>query len=114
MLTQIVENKRRVAAFGYHAGFAGAALALMTWSWQLVHGKDKPLPGVTSYENEAALLKDINKSVAEGKAKAGRLPRVLVIGALGRCGRGAVDLCKKAGLIDILVSVTCIQKRLLC
>ena len=26
-----------------HAGFAGAALALMTWSWQLVHGKDKPL-----------------------------------------------------------------------
>jgi saccharopine dehydrogenase (NAD+, L-lysine-forming) len=27
---------------------------------------------------------------------------VLVIGALGRCGRGAVDLCVKAGVADIL------------
>lgn len=27
---------------------------------------------------------------------------MLVIGALGRCGRGAVDLCTKAGLSDIL------------
>ena len=26
---------RRVAAFGYHAGFAGAALALENWAWQL-------------------------------------------------------------------------------
>lgn len=30
--------------------------------------------------------------------KSGRQPRVLVIGALGRCGRGAVDLCLKAGI----------------
>lgn len=30
--------------------------------------------------------------------KSGREPRVLVIGALGRCGRGAVDLCLKAGI----------------
>lgn len=29
------EDGRRVAAFGYHAGFAGAALALETWAWQL-------------------------------------------------------------------------------
>lgn len=30
--------------------------------------------------------------------KGGREPRILVIGALGRCGRGAVDLCLKAGI----------------
>lgn len=30
--------------------------------------------------------------------KSGREPRVLVIGALGRCGRGAVDLCLKVGI----------------
>ena len=29
------DRGRRVAAFGYHAGFAGAALALETWAWQL-------------------------------------------------------------------------------
>lgn len=48
-------------------------------------------------------MNDVKKAVEQGKAKAGRLPRVLVIGALGRCGRGAVDLCVKAGLEDILV-----------
>jgi saccharopine dehydrogenase (NAD+, L-lysine-forming) len=59
---------------------------------------------VTAYENEKALIEDVKKAVAEGKAKAGHLPRVLVIGALGRCGRGAVDLCVAAGLEEILVS----------
>lgn len=76
----------------------------MAWSWQLVHGQHKPLPGVTAYDNEELLINDVKKAVAEGKAKAGRLPRVLVIGALGRCGRGAVDLCIKAGVENILVS----------
>ncbi|KAK0261895.1 Saccharopine dehydrogenase [Friedmanniomyces endolithicus] len=96
------ENGRRVAAFGYHAGFAGAALALMAWAWQLTHGKDQAMPGVTAYENEDALIKDVKDAVEKGRSKAGRLPRVLVIGALGRCGKGAVDLCEKAGLDDIL------------
>jgi saccharopine dehydrogenase (NAD+, L-lysine-forming) len=98
------ENRRRVAAFGYHAGFAGAALALLTWAWQLKNGKDKPLPSVSSYENEHLLIEDVKKAVEEGKAKAGHYPRILVIGALGRCGRGAVDLCVRAGLEDIIVS----------
>lgn len=76
----------------------------MAWSWQLTNGQDKAMPGVTAYENEDALIADVKKAVGEGKAKAGHLPRVLVIGALGRCGRGAVDLCTKAGLQDIIVS----------
>ncbi|WPH03681.1 Hypothetical protein R9X50_00656400 [Acrodontium crateriforme] len=96
------EQGRRVAAFGYHAGFAGAALALMTWAWQLEHGANSTLPGVTAYENEDLLIKDVKEAVEKGKAKAGHLPRVLVIGALGRCGRGAVDLCVKSGLEDII------------
>lgn len=86
-----------------HAGFAGAALALMTWGWQLSHGKDEPLPGVKPYENEKLLVDEVKRSIEAGKAKAGKLPRVLVIGALGRCGRGAVDLCEKAGVSEILV-----------
>lgn len=79
-------------------------MALMAWAWQLTHGKDTPMPGVTAYENETALIQDVKKAVADGRAKAGHLPRVLVIGALGRCGRGAVDLCVAAGLEEILVS----------
>ena len=70
----------------------------------MTHVKDQFLPGVTPYENEAALIKDVKHAVEEGRAKAGHLPRVLVIGALGRCGRGAVELCTKAGLNDIVVS----------
>jgi saccharopine dehydrogenase (NAD+, L-lysine-forming) len=90
----------RVTAFGYHAGYAGAALALESWAWQLNNPADKPMPGVTSYPSRDLLLEDVKSKVLEGESKAGRKPRVLVIGALGRCGRGAVDLRKQAGLPD--------------
>lgn len=91
------KTKRRVAAFGYSAGFSGSALALKNWAWQLTN-PGKPLPGVESYPNEDALVSDIKKDLAEGQKKVGRLPRVIVIGALGRCGRGAVDMALKAGV----------------
>ncbi|SPQ18809.1 d9a7a873-fdaf-4f59-923b-260f736a9d60 [Thermothielavioides terrestris] len=90
------DRGRRVAAFGFHAGFAGAALALEVWAWQLNHSE--PFPGVESYPNESALIADVKKALDEGAKKAGRLPRVIVIGALGRCGSGAVDALRKAGL----------------
>ena len=60
----------------------GAALALETWAWQLNH--TDPFPGVASYPNEDALIADVQKALAEGKAKAGRFPRVIVIGEIGR------------------------------
>ena len=90
---------RRVAAFGYHAGYAGAALALLAWAYQLTHPPDELLPGVESYPNEQALVKDVKAELEKGVAKNdGKLPTVLVIGAKGRCGGGAVDLCKAVGL----------------
>ncbi|KAK8132470.1 hypothetical protein PG999_000643 [Apiospora kogelbergensis] len=93
------DSDRRVAAFGFHAGFSGSALALKNWAWQLTN-PGVPLPEVSSYPNEDALVADIKKDVQAGEKKAGRLPRVIVIGALGRCGRGAVDMCLKAGIPD--------------
>jgi saccharopine dehydrogenase (NAD+, L-lysine forming) len=90
---------RRVAAFGASAGFSGSALALKNWAWQITH-PDTPLPGVESYPNEAALIDDVKKNLDEAKSKLGRLPRVIVIGALGRCGRGAVEMALKAGIPD--------------
>jgi len=91
------ETGRRVAAFGYHAGYAGAALAVAAWSHQLAD-PTKSMPSVKPYANQDLLLDDIRGRLAEGEKIAGRKPRVLVIGALGRCGRGAVDLCKQAGI----------------
>lgn len=99
-------NGRRVAAFGYHAGFAGSALSIKAWRWQLDHPHER-LPGVENYTqgrgyylNEEEMLEQLCTDLKEGIGKAGRAPRVLVMGALGRCGRGAVDLFRKAGLDD--------------
>jgi saccharopine dehydrogenase (NAD+, L-lysine-forming) len=82
------DKKRRVAAFGFHAGFAGSALALKTWAWQLENG-DKPLPGVENftdgrgyYENEDQMLEQLREELQAGIKKAGRQPKVLVMGAL--------------------------------
>ncbi|EXF74046.1 alanine dehydrogenase/PNT domain-containing protein [Colletotrichum fioriniae PJ7] len=95
------ESGRRVAAFGFHAGFSGAALALENWAWQLTH-PGEPFPAVEAYPNEDALIVDVKKALDEGIAKAGRKPRVIVIGALGRCGSGAVEMAKRAGVEDIV------------
>ncbi|KAK4994136.1 Saccharopine dehydrogenase [Elasticomyces elasticus] len=93
------EMGRRVAAFGFHAGFAGAALAVQAWAWQLTHQGER-LPGVKPYTSEDSLLSDIRHSMQEGEKKVGRTPKALVIGALGRCGRGAVDALQKLGIPD--------------
>jgi saccharopine dehydrogenase (NAD+, L-lysine-forming) len=99
---------RRVAAFGYHAGFVGAALAIKTWAWQLTHPKGEPLPGVETftdgrgfYNNEDELITQLKEDVASGEKVAGHKPSSLVLGALGRCGSGAVDLLEKIGCGEI-------------
>jgi saccharopine dehydrogenase (NAD+, L-lysine-forming) len=76
---------RRVAAFGYWAGYAGAALALKCWAAQQRGGIAGPVRKVAS---QAALLDQL----AADLAGLGR-PRALIIGALGRVGTGAADLC---------------------
>ena len=54
---------------------------------------------MSSYPNDSALVADVKKALAEAMShNEGAYPRVLVIGALGRCGSGAVDLCSAAGL----------------
>ncbi|KAL8759733.1 MAG: hypothetical protein Q9199_000539 [Rusavskia elegans] len=92
------KNRRRVAAFGYHAGYAGAALALENWAWQIQHA-ETPLPGKKPYNTQSDLVKEVKSDVSAGVAKNdGKAPQILIIGALGRCGRGAIDLCLAAGI----------------
>jgi saccharopine dehydrogenase (NAD+, L-lysine-forming) len=85
------ENGRRVAAFGFHAGFAGAAAGCLAVGAQQGGGR---LGGLKPYKNEHDMV-----DVVKGElAKLGRPVRALVIGALGRCGSGAVELFRKVGL----------------
>ncbi|ANB13284.1 saccharopine dehydrogenase (NAD+, L-lysine-forming) [Sugiyamaella lignohabitans] len=92
------DNGRRVAAFGYHAGFAGAALGVQAWAFQQTHTKaaDGSLGSVSPYPNETELVNAVKSDLK----KTGKVPKALVIGALGRCGTGAVDLLKKIGVPD--------------
>lgn len=85
-------NGRRVAAFGYWAGFAGAAVSLKCWIAQQRGGICGPI-GV--YAGRDALVADLTqemRSIAQDR------PRAIVIGALGRVGTGASDLCEAMGL----------------
>ena len=88
------EAGRRVAAFGYWAGYAGAAISLKCWAAQQAGG----IAGsVHKYPGKAALLADL---VADLR----RLPhpRAIIIGALGRVGTGAADLCSALGVSTTL------------
>ncbi|KAJ5211646.1 Saccharopine dehydrogenase [Penicillium cinerascens] len=89
---------RRVAAFGFSAGYAGAALAVKNWAWQLTHPNGETLPGEVPYANQDLLIKSVSEAVEAGKKVAGHYPQILVIGALGRCGKGAVQLAKDVGI----------------
>lgn len=95
------ESGRRVAAFGFHAGFAGAAAAALALAARKqMNEATGPLQGLTlePYNNEHDMVSDVKgKLEAVGGVGGGKV-KALVIGALGRCGRGAVDLFRKIGL----------------
>ncbi|MFM7655207.1 MAG: saccharopine dehydrogenase [Paracoccaceae bacterium] len=84
------ETGRRVAAFGYWAGYAGAAVSLKCWAAQQRGGIAGPVKKAGSKE---ALLAELNVDLAG----LGR-PRAIIIGALGRVGTGAADLCSAMGV----------------
>lgn len=95
------DNGRRVAAFGYYAGFAGAAIGVLDWAFKLTHSDEENLPAISPYPNEDELIEDVKKALNEAlQNNGGVYPKALVIGALGRCGTGAVTLFKKVGIPD--------------
>ncbi|WP_425044463.1 saccharopine dehydrogenase [Primorskyibacter sp. S87] len=86
------ESGRRVAAFGYWAGYAGAAVTLKAWAAQQhgsVCGPAGVYPGKNALNNE--LLATLDSTGADR-------PTAIVIGALGRVGTGAADLCEAMGV----------------
>lgn len=84
------ETGRRVAAFGYWAGFAGAAVSLKCWAAQQRGGICGPVAKVPS---RAALIAALEQDLKDLSR-----PRAIIIGALGRVGTGAADLCTAMGV----------------
>ncbi|PTX57642.1 saccharopine dehydrogenase (NAD+, L-lysine forming) [Litoreibacter ponti] len=85
-------DNRRVAAFGYWAGYAGAAVSILCWIAQQRGMIAEPV-GV--YPSSNHMLSDLQeKLITLGTHR----PTALVIGALGRVGTGASDLCTALGV----------------
>jgi len=86
------ETGRRVAAFGYWAGFAGAAVALKCW---IAQQRGQICAPVGVYGGRDALLANLTEEMRSIEEDA---PSAMVIGALGRVGTGASDLCEAMGM----------------
>jgi saccharopine dehydrogenase (NAD+, L-lysine-forming) len=82
------DTGRRVAAFGYWAGYAGAALSVMAWGQQQL---GKTLGPVRAFASASEMARNVRASIDT-------IPTALIIGALGRVGSGATDLCVAAGI----------------
>ena len=88
------ENGVRYVAFGYRAGYMGAALALLHWNSINAGNGDYMKNPVTPFE-DADILDETIAKLGEGAKK----PKVLIIGAGGRCGTGASDIFESHGAI---------------
>lgn len=89
-------NGRRVAAFGRPAGVNGCAVGILAWCLQQT-GKG-PLGELKSWPSIDAMIDEVKKNLEPAVKAYGKLPRVHVLGALGRCGNGAVWLAEQCGL----------------
>ncbi|MEX0349414.1 MAG: saccharopine dehydrogenase [Paracoccaceae bacterium] len=86
------EDGRRVAAFGYWAGYAGAAVTLKAWAAQQRGAICGP---AETYHSKDALSAALSSELdTTGSPR----PRAIVVGALGRVGSGAADLCEVMGV----------------
>ncbi|MFT6073673.1 MAG: saccharopine dehydrogenase (NAD+, L-lysine-forming) [Yoonia sp.] len=83
---------RRVAAFGYWAGYAGAAVALMCW---LTQQNGRLAGAVKAYPSANHMLLELQQGLV---ALSAARPTALIIGAMGRVGSGAADLCQAMGV----------------
>lgn len=87
------QTGRRIAAFGYWAGFAGAAMGVDCWLHQQESGGPGPARG-QPYPGRNALVDALAARLGQRPVR----PSMIVIGALGRVGSGASALADALGL----------------
>lgn len=88
------ENGMRYVAFGYRAGYMGAALAMLHWNSIKAGSGDYLNKPLTPFE-DADILDETIKKLGQGADK----PKVLIIGAGGRCGAGATEIFERHGAL---------------
>ena len=88
------DNGRRVAAFGYWAGWMGAAIGAHRLLERRL-GRDDIANGVSPFDSQEQVLEKLRGLASEID---GPLPNTIVIGAKGRSGTGASECLEAAGL----------------
>jgi len=86
------DTGRRVAAFGYWAGFAGAAVAMRCW---VAQARDEIAGPVSVFHSSHTMVADLIDDLRNSGAS---IPTAIVIGALGRVGTGASELLEAVGV----------------
>lgn len=85
------DDGRRLAAFGYWAGYTGAVVSLRAWAAQQ---RDETCRPVHAYSDRNALTAELR---ADLDSLAAPRPSAIVVGAKGRVGTGARDLLTEIG-----------------
>lgn len=85
----INDQGRRVAAFGYWAGFAGAAAVIGAW---IDLKQERSFSPLHDFDHQDEWINHLKSHLGTEK------PSVIVVGAKGRCGTGALDLLTKLGI----------------
>mmetsp|Transcript_31624 Transcript_31624/g.77530 ORF Transcript_31624/g.77530 Transcript_31624/m.77530 type:complete len:374 (-) Transcript_31624:1004-2125(-) len=75
------------------AGWVGCALAISSWCYQQL---GEPVPPVACSSRDAMIA--ANKALLQ---RVGKVPTLLVMGAQGRCGKGAVGCAESCGLSPV-------------
>jgi alanine dehydrogenase len=91
------EDGRRLAAFGYWAGYIGAALGVMAWCGQRL-GLSPALGALSPWRDREALLGNARALHERTEASLAGQPLLIIIGAAGRVGSGARELARNLGL----------------
>ena len=89
------DSGRRVAAFGYWAGFVGAAVAVDLYCHRALNGDDSPYGPLEPFPTREVWIQQLREAMVRSDSAR---PRMMVIGALGRCGRGATELAHALNL----------------
>lgn len=93
----------------YRQGYTGAALSLLVWSFGLLH-PNTPFPSASPYPNASSLIGEIKSALSQAQKHNPESPRVLIIGALGRCGAGATQLLLESGISESAITKWDIQE----
>eukprot|EP01062_Namystynia_karyoxenos_P044394 TRINITY_DN3269_c0_g1_i1.p1 TRINITY_DN3269_c0_g1~~TRINITY_DN3269_c0_g1_i1.p1 ORF type:complete len:411 (+),score=116.92 TRINITY_DN3269_c0_g1_i1:80-1234(+) len=98
------DKGRRKVAFGRSAGFCGMGLGILAWAHQAANPGSAEMSAASLPEGLFFPSRDaFVRSCKEAIAAAGRTPKVMIMGALGRCGSGATEMATLAGAAEGIV-----------